>query len=232
MRLGIMQPYFFPYIGYWQLMDAVDKYVIYDDVNYIKGGWINRNRILVNGEVRYFNLRLSKASPYRFINEIELLDDRVARRKLLDTLQTNYSKAPYYKSTMEVIRKILESDINNLAAFLTNQIQIIASYLSLDTEFILSSSLKKDCDLKGEDKVISICKILGADTYINAIGGKSLYSNQRFLSSGLNLFFLQSGNIEYSQFGQNYESNLSIVDTMMFCSPEEIKKMLKEYTLE
>ena len=96
MKIGIMQPYFFPYIGYWQLLNAVDKYVIYEDVNYIKGGWINRNRILINGEAKYFNVQLKDASPNKKINEIHVSNDAITKRKMLNTLEMNYKKAPYF----------------------------------------------------------------------------------------------------------------------------------------
>ena len=105
MKLGIMQPYFFPYIGYWQLMHAVDSYVIYDDVNYIKGGWINRNRILVNGEVKYFNLQLSGASPNKKINEICVTGNTLVNNKNLRILEAAYKKAPYFSESFRFLYK-------------------------------------------------------------------------------------------------------------------------------
>lgn len=231
MKLGIMQPYFFPYIGYWQMIDAVDQYVIYDDVNYIKGGWINRNRVLINGESKYLNLQLDQASPNKKINEINISTNKVAHRKLLNTVQMSYSKAPYYNTCFSLVEKIMDYDNINLGQFLANLIYSVCEYLDINTSIILSSDITKKNELKGEDKVLEICKVLNADTYYNAIGGQELYSKERFKAHGITLSFLKTNNIEYTQFKNEFISNLSIIDVMMFNSKETIKQMLKEYEL-
>lgn len=231
MKLGIMQPYFFPYIGYWQLINAVDQYVIYDDVNFIKGGWVNRNKILIKDEGRYFNLLLHKASPNKLIKEIEILDDKTARRKLLDTLKLNYSKAPYFNDAYPIIKKILDYEATNLAQFLINQIHILSKYLYIETEILISSQIPKDNKLKNEKKVLSICRILGADVYLNAIGGKELYVKEHFRSYGVELQFLKSKKIIYNQFGPDFIENLSIIDVIMFNSAEKVRDMLEDYVL-
>lgn len=231
MKLGIMQPYFFPYIGYWQLINAVDQYVIYDDVNYIKGGWINRNRVLINGEAKYLNLQLDQASPNKKINEINISTNEVAHRKLLNTLQMSYSKAPYFDECFTLVKEIMDYDDVNLGRFLENSIRNVCEYLGMTTNIILSSEVIKNNELKGEDKVLEICKALNADTYYNAIGGQELYSKERFKSWGISLSFLKTNRIEYPQFRNEFLSNLSIIDVMMFNSKEEIKRMLEEYEL-
>ena len=166
MKLGIMQPYFFPYIGYWQLINAVEKYVICDDVNFIKGGWINRNRILVNGENKFINLRMHNASQNKLINQIEVLGNSVYNRKLLKTLEIYYKKAPHYKDVFPIIESIIKLDEKNLARYLELSIRRICEYLSISTDFIISSTITKNKDLRCQDKIIEICKILGADEHI------------------------------------------------------------------
>ena len=113
LRLGIMQPYFFPYIGYWQLIKAVDKFIIFDDVNYINRGWINRNRILFNGSSRYFNIRIHKASQNKLINELEIIRDE---NKSLELLHMAYRNAPYYQETRELVKNILSFKNDNLSS--------------------------------------------------------------------------------------------------------------------
>lgn len=226
-----MQPYFFPYIGYWQLLNAVDKYVIYDDVNYIKGGWINRNRILINGEPKYFNLLLSQASPNKRINEIEILDNPVASKKLLNSLQMNYSRAPYYVGCFPMLESIIMSPEKNLARYLVLSIHKICNYLDIKTEILISSEIEKDNLLKGEEKVLSICEKLGADCYYNAIGGMELYTKEHFAAKGIKLFFLKTNKIVYPQFKRNFIENLSIIDVLMFNSVDKIRTMLGEYEL-
>lgn len=231
MKLGIMQPYFFPYIGYFQLMNAVDKYVIYDDVNFIKGGWINRNRILLNGQPFMINLPMKGASSFKKINEIEIDLSEVNKRKIKTTLYNAYRKAPNYPDFSVILNDILDFETNSLSEFLINSIKKIAGYLDMKTEFIVSSSLEKDNELKGKDKVISICKLLGATEYYNAIGGQELYSFDEFKENGIDLKFLKTNEIEYKQFDNEFQSSLSIIDLLMFNSKEQAKQMLNEFQL-
>lgn len=226
MTLGIMQPYFMPYIGYFQLMKAADKYIIYDDVAYIKRGWITRNNILINGEKHLFTITLSGASINKFINEIEINDNFI---NFLKTLKFNYTKAPFYAETMKLMEEITSFEDKNLTAFITNSFKVILKYLNIDTELILSSSLNKDCSLKGKEKIIHICELLGAQTYLNAIGGQELYDGDEFKRHNIDLKFLKTEEITYKQFKNNFVPNLSIIDVLMFNPPEIINEMLNNY---
>lgn len=229
MKLGIMQPYFFPYIGYWQLINAVDKYVIYDDVNFIKGGWINRNRILLNGSGKMINIQMHKGSPNKLINQIEVLDNPIYVKKLLKTIESCYLKAPYFHKVYPIIEEIVTRGERNLACYLEYSIRQICEYLSINTELIISSNIMKNNELKGKDKVIEICKLLGADEYYNSIGGQDLYSYEEFNIKHIKLNFLQTEKIEYQQFNNEFIPNLSIIDVMMFNSVQEIKSILECY---
>ncbi len=231
MKVGIMQPYFFPYIGYWQLMNYVDKYVIYDDVNFIKGGWINRNRILLNGQPHYMNVILNGASSFKKINEITVDNKEVLIRKNLKILESTYRKAPYYETSMPVIEDILLCGKDNLAEYLLYLHFKIAEYLNINTEFIVSSAMQKTDELSGEKKVIDICKRLGGDQYINAIGGKQLYSREEFEKEGIVLKFLETDLTSYFQYGDEFVPGLSIIDVMMFNSSKDIQAMLKNFRL-
>lgn len=231
MKLGIMQPYFIPYIGYWQLMNAVDKYIVYDDVNFIKGGWINRNRILVNGEAKYFNIPMLGASPHKLINEVEVNHNEKLKNKNMRVIEGAYQKAPYYEEVKALLEEIMNGEQKSISDFILNSFKIINKYLGINTELILSSTLDKDCSLKGQDKVLSICELLGATEYYNAIGGQELYSFEEFKKHGISLKFLDTGAIEYKQFGNEFQSNLSIIDMMMFNSKDKIKEFLNKYTL-
>lgn len=231
MKLGIMQPYFMPYLGYWQLMNYVDHYVIYDDVNYIKGGWINRNRILCNGEVNYFNLQLLGASPNKLINEIEVCTTPAVINKKLRILESSYGKAPYFKDVFPIIKSILHYDNSNLAIFLKNSFESLSQYLDIHTDFILSSTLDKDNSLKGQDKIISICKHLKATEYINASGGQHLYFKEAFAQNNLSLTFLCLNDFSYPQFSKTFLPNLSIIDVMMHNSKDDLKEALNSFNL-
>ena len=228
MKLGVMQPYFLPYIGYWQLINAVDKYVIYDDVNFINRGWINRNNILLNKQQFLFTLSLSGASQNKLINEIAVGEDQT---KLIKTFSTAYGKAPFFDKIFPIVKQIFAYNDKNLAKFIGNSIIQITDYLDLKTEFIYSSEIEKDCSLKGQEKIISICNTLQTTEYFNAIGGMELYNKDDFEENGIKLRFLKTQAIEYKQFNNSFLQNLSILDVMMFNSVEEINKILGKYEL-
>ena len=231
MKLGIMQPYFVPYIGYFQLMNAVDKYVIYDDVNFIKGGWINRNRILLNGQPAYFNIPMIGASSNKLINEVEVNTNKTLMEKNLKTIYSAYGKAPYYNEVYPLIEKILLNEEKDIAKFIKYSFEIICEYLDIKTEFVMSSELKKNNELKAQDKVLHICEILGATEYYNAIGGQELYDYESFSKKGIKLKFVKTDSIEYKQFDNEFQPNLSIIDVLMFNSKDEVKEMLNKFSL-
>ncbi len=229
MKLGIMQPYFLPYIGYFQLINAVDEYVIYDDVNYIKRGWINRNKMLLNGNDFLFTINLVDASQNKLINEVELSDNQP---KLLKTIEAAYKKAPFFSDVFPMIDEIVCYENKNLAKYTANSVIKVCKYLEMNTKFIFSSDIKeKNNSLKCQEKIIEICNILQAKQYINAIGGMELYDRALFERIGIDLHFLKPKPIEYKQFGHPFVCNLSILDVLMFNSVEQIRTFLLQYEL-
>ena len=230
MKIGIMQPYFFPYLGYWQLLAAVDKYVVYDDVNYIKGGWIARNNILLNGQKHLITLPLENPSSFKKINEIAITGNMKAREKLVRTIQNAYVKAPYYADVMPWVEDLILHSAT-IAELNTQSILKVCDYLGIDTQIIVSSELNKDNELKGQDKVIHIVKKLGGDAYYNAIGGRELYDKGQFAAEGIQLSFLKAGDISYQQFGNESVAGLSIIDVLMFNSVEEARGLLSRFEL-
>jgi hypothetical protein len=227
MILAIMQPYFMPYIGYFQLISSVDEFVIYDNIEFTKKGWINRNRILVNGKDLTITIPLKKDSDYLNIVERRLADTWVnERKKMLNRIFESYRKAPYFGIAFPIIEKIILHEDNNLFNFIYNSIRRINEYLDINTKLIVASTILIDHKLKAERKVIEICKSRGAGTYINSIGGLELYSKDNFSNIGIDLKFLQLGDISFKQFDHDFIPWLSIIDVMMFNSKEEIKKLL------
>lgn len=230
MTVGIMQPYFFPYLGYWQLINAVDRYVVYDDVTYIKGGWINRNNILINGRASLVTLPLDNSSSFRNIKDISITKDAKAKEKIVRSLTMAYAKAPYKAEILPIIERLVLGN-TNIAMLNYKAILEINAYLGIDTEIILSSEIDKQNDLKAQDKVIHINKLLGADRYINAIGGMNLYDREIFKKEGMTLQFLQMGTIKYTQLKNEFVPNLSVIDVLMFNGKDGTRKLLEEYTL-
>jgi len=228
MKIAIMQPYFMPYLGYFQVMAAVDIYVVYDDVQYIKGGWVSRNNILMDGEKKLFSIRLQGASPNKTFREIEVSDDF---RKFLTMLRLNYHKAPYFPEVMPMMERICLYPDNNLVRFFVNSYHEILTFLGIDTKLVLSSELNKNCSLHGQDKVLDICRVLDATEYLNAIGGQELYDRDTFAEKGVRLGFVKTDELEYLQFGGQFVPDLSIIDVLMFNGKDGTLKLLNEYSV-
>lgn len=228
MTLAIMQPYLFPYIGYWQLINAVDTFVIYDDVNFIKQGYINKNNFLVNTKAQAFTLQLLGASSNKLISEIYVGNNN---KKILKTIKQNYIKAPQFNRIYPIIEDILNQNEQNLAKFIGYSLSKISNFLEINTKIIYSSDVGKDCSLKAQYKVIDICRNLNAKNYINAIGGQELYSKEVFAKFNIELNFLDTNLPEYKQFENEFVPYLSIIDIMMFNNIEVISAFLEDYKL-
>lgn len=226
-----MQPYFLPYIGYFQLINAVDTFVIYDDVNFIKRGWINRNNILVNDKQFLFTISLKSVSQNKLINQIEINENSTWKGDLLKTIVQGYSKAPFFEQVFPVIQDIIKLEESNVSKFIIYSLQKICSFLEINTKIIISSDIKKDNNLKGQDKILEICKKLGAKDYINASGGVELYDEKVFLENNMFLKFIKSNTVIYPQFKNTFISHLSIIDVMMFNSVENIRDFLNQDVL-
>ena len=234
MRLAIMQPYIFPYLGYFQLINSVDKFIFYDDVTYIKGGWINRNNILLNGQKYLFTIPLKKISSYKKINEIEVSELPIGwDNKLINTFIQAYSKAPYFNSVFPLIENTLRDCGNLLISDLTKKsILSVLEYLNIEKNIEKSSGIYNNLDLKSQDRILDICKKEKAKVYINPSGGIDLYEKAVFKNNGLELFFINSSVNSYKQFNCNkFVDSLSIIDVLMFNSKIDILKMLKIYEL-
>ena len=229
MILAGNQPYFLPYLAWWQLIKASDLFLISDDYNFIKSGWICRNRILVEGRPFFFKIEIKKRSSYRLIKNLEIMPVRVDKK--LKTLEYAYRKAPYFDNGIALAERILRCPETNLADFLENSIREVCSFLDITTPLKRSSELTGNAMLKREERIYDACRRLGADTYINAIGGTSLYHREDFARQCITLKFLRSGLPEYPQFKKPFVERLSILDAIMFNSPEALQEMLEDYTL-
>lgn len=228
-RIGIMQPYFLPYLGYWQLINYVDEFILYDTIQYTKKGWITRNRYLKNGKDDYFSLAIRQDSSTLDVNERYLSPD-YDRQKLIRMLEGAYSKAPHFKSQFSIFEDIILNPEMNLFSYIENSIHKICSTLDIQTK-ITSSSTLTACprDLKGQDRVINIVRALSGTDYINPIGGVELYDKAVFLDHNINLGFLKMADIQYPQFNHDFVPCLSIMDVMMFNSVETVQDYLKKW---
>lgn len=222
-----MQPYFMPYIGYFQLIAAVDTFIVYDNIKYTKRGWVNRNRILQNGKDVMFSLPLKSDSDSLAVYERELAAD-FNRNKLLNQFKEAYRRAPYFEQTLPLVEQVVQYEDTNLFRFLHHSIVKICNHLAIETEIKISSKIAINHELKSQEKVIALCKAVNATTYINAIGGIELYDRDAFRTQGIALKFIKSKQFEYAQFGAPFLPWLSIVDVLMFTAPVQIGIAIRE----
>lgn len=231
-KVGIMQPYFLPYIGYWQLMHHVDIFVVYDDIEYTKKGWINRNRFLVNGQPETFTLPLKKDSDFLSVSERRLSEGfSVEKVKVMRRMEAAYRNAPYFQEGKELLADIFASSEDNLFRFIYQSIEHVRARLGMTNRLVISSMLGVPRQLKGQAKVIAICKALGATDYINPIGGVDLYDEQAFSAEGIQLHFQQVCPFKYRQYQNAFVPNLSIIDSIMFLGLQGVRKPLLEMGL-
>lgn len=221
-----MQPYFFPYIGYFQLIAAVDLFIVYDNIKYTKKGWINRNRILVNGGDVPFTLPLKSASDFLDVRDREVAAD-LDRSKLVNQLRGAYAKAPHFNRMIPVFEAILRHPEGNLFKFLQNSITKMCECIGIASKIVVSSTIDIDHELKGQDRVIALCQAVHAKSYVNAIGGMEVYSKEEFRARGIELSFIRSKPFEYQQFNAIFVPWLSIIDVLMFNTIDSVRQCVE-----
>jgi hypothetical protein len=229
MIVAIMQPYFFPYIGYFQLMSAVDTFVIYDDVQYINRGWVNRNRIASRGLVQWLTMPVSKAPREWPINKRHYVDDSKVRARLVEKVQRTYSQSAFFDAVFPELEDLINYADCNVARHNANSLTSLARKLGVDCRVVKSSEIEKPSGLKGAAKIIDICDRIGARHYINSIGGRLLYDANEFRRRSIELLFLET-QVPPQQLsvGPQY---LSIIDSLMREGPVASRQALAEYRL-
>lgn len=227
-----MQPYLFPYIGYFQLIAACDRFVLHDDVQYIRQGWINRNYIIVHKQRHLFGFSVKRDDTSKNINERFYTDDfSTQAKKLLRNIDQSYSRAPHFTDVRALLTGVLESSERNVARFNLLSIREISRYIGIGTKLLVSSELAFDKSLAGEGRVVAINEEMGSTLYVNPIGGLKLYSKQTFRESGIGLSFLRPRFRPYRQSTAEFIPALSVIDLMMNCSREELSEMLGDYEI-
>ena len=230
-----MQPYFLPYLGYFQLLQAADKFVFFDDVNYIKKGWINKNQVLANHQAYKFTIPLIKASQNKLINEVFIADYKAWREDFMKLIELNYKKAPYFPAIYQWLKELLyKKEYELISDIASESVMAVSRLLTMNIEFFNSSQLDygKNATNNGQEKILGICKTLGGKEYINPQNGAELYNSADFVQAGVALQFLKMNEIRYEQLRKDeFIPYLSILDVLMFNEIDAIKQFLNNYSL-
>jgi WbqC-like protein family len=228
MRVAIMQPYLFPYLGYYQLAAAVDRWVFYDDVMFIKKGFINRNSILVNGAGYRFTVPITNQSQFRAINDHYAIPPFDGILRIIDHA---YEKAPGYSRVFPMVSSVLDGRETNIARIAGASVSAVFDYLGIGIHASWSSAISGHQHLKGQERILAICKTLGASEYVNPIGGVELYDEALFASRGIRLRFHRMRPVSYHQGNVPFAPNLSMIDVLMHNDPDRVVSLLRECDL-
>lgn len=226
-----MQPYLFPYLGYFQLIARSDRFVFLDDVQYIKRGWANRNRILFNGQPRWIRIPVESAPRHESFAQRRYIIDARVQRKILGSLWHAYRSAPHFERIYSLVKDILEFEDWSVSQFNIYQIRKILQEIGIKQPTACSSEQPQTRNKRGQDRILALCKAMDGDAYINLVGGINLYSYARFEDSGIELKFLIPRIKPYRQSGNEFVPDLSIIDVLMWCSVSEVREKLREYRL-
>ena len=228
MSFGVMQPYLFPYLGYYQLVNAVDKFVFYDDVTFIKGGYINRNNILSSGKAQRFTIPVPGMSSNTLINELSF-DKNV--RKTLKTVEQSYKKAPYFEHVFPLIDSVLNDENRRVEHICSKSITVVFDYLGINKDFYFSSELEYKRDLSAADKLIAMASVLKSSDYINSLGGQALYNRDYFAEKKICLSFIETEKYQYLQNNEKFIPHLSMIDVLMWNNKIQVVELLAKYKL-
>lgn len=235
MKLAIMQPYFLPYAGYFSLVKNADKWIFNDEVQMIHKGWVERNRILKQyGGWHYIRMPLVKHKYTTLIKDIRIRTHEDWQRKILAQLGHYRNKAPYYYQVISFLNEVFKEKFDSLTHQNAYILQKTCAYIGFEMKYEILSEMNIDCSKINapDDWSLNICKVLGYDHYLNPILGKSFYDRKKYKENGVQLDFIRLNEPPYEQFNDEFVGGLSIIDIMMFNSPEKINKMLDDFTLE
>lgn len=235
MKIGIMQPYFMPYLGYFSLIKHTDEFILFDPVQFIRHGWIERNRTLKQNEGwQYVQVPLVKSGRDTLIKDIEINNNTKWADKMLAQLQHYKKTAPYYFATIKVLQEIFSQEYTDIVSLNHASLKAVCEYLGIDANFKVFSQMGLEIETPNapDEWALNICKALSnIDEYWNPIGGTSFFDKQKYTDAGIELKFHNVSLEEYEQKRTPFEAGLSIIDVMMFNSPEEINTMLDNYEL-
>lgn len=252
MKIGVMQPYFFPYIGYFQCIHAVDKYILYDNINFIKKQWVNRNQILINKQPEFFSIDLIGKSSFKKIKDVQIFEGNNWRRKIIKILTLNYRKTPYYKEILPFLEFLINYECVFLSQFNQHSICEIVKLLNIKSEIISNSSLYSSIEDKLNEsnleelysskykleeyssknlRILEICKQENSTIYINAIGGQKLYNKEEFKNNGIELFFIKTLDYSYKQKADTFHPHLSIIDVLFNNGIKGTQELITNYEL-
>jgi len=250
MKLAIMQPYFFPYIGYFQLINAVDKYILLDELFFIKEAWINRNCILNKSSKKtdYISVPLEKKSSNKKICEVKIFNKFNWKRKFLNAIYLNYKGSLYFEETYNFVERLIDFSTNYISELNKNSITKICEYLQINTrissyetyfneveDLIVQDTFRESSDRKKYPvkvlRILEFCNRENADVFYNAVGGQALYDKRLFCEHNIELGFVKTDNIIYKQFDETFYPNLSIIDVMMHNTKDDIREILNQYKI-
>ncbi len=236
MILASHQPYFFPYLGYFSLISAVDKFVFFDTSQYNRKSWMTRNRILKPNlnEFQYINVGVHHTMFQAKLPECKLNPNQFWKNKLIAQLEHYKKRALFFEETISILEKTFSNEEDTLVGFNMSSTIEITRLLKINTAIIRFSEFEHKIEKAAAAGFwgIEMCKVLGMDTYINAPDGEAFYPKEEYEKSGIKLGFIQHKLNPYFQSNENFLPALSIIDVLMFNGVKKTSEMVHDYTIK
>lgn len=230
-----MQPYFFPYPGYFSLIKATNKWIVFDTPQYANYSWMNRNRIINCNDDNwmYFIVPLKKRPLRTSINSIVIQNEVNWKEKIISQLGYYKKHAPYYNHVVEFLRETLTSEFVKLSDLNIHTLKATCKYIGIDFNYEIYSEMNLQIeDIHAPDEWgLNICKAMGVSKFINPERGQNFIDRQKYLNEKVDIKFLEYRYPDYDQKMEEFIPGLSIIDAMMFNSPKELKVILEDYKL-
>ena len=234
MKISVMQPYFFPYLGYFSLIQDSDVFVVLDNVQYVRRGWMNRNRVIgKNQSPVYFHLSTIKAPQKTMTRQIKIDHNREWKKTLLDKLDYYEKSAPYFEETKAMVERLISFETDSLCDMNIHILEELCKFLGITTKFVLASDLEIDESkiIETDDWGLEITKTFGASDYINLWGGRHIYSVNKYNNSNITLKFIENELVYYNQHNEMFIKSLSIIDVLMYNDRAETMDLINKYSV-
>ena len=225
MLVGILQPSYLPWLGFFEQMARVDCFVLYDDVQYDKQGWRNRNRIKNREGIQWITVPiLTKGKRSQLINQAQISLDTNWSIKHLASLETNYRNADYFNNFFFKIEPLLKKQWQNLFDLNFELLNLLKEHLGIKTQLVLSSSLLKKLpkDASPESRLIEICEKVGGDALYEGAAGQNYIDTRLFKKANIGLIYQQYDHPVYKQLYGDFVPYLSIVDLIFNEGPNSL----------
>jgi hypothetical protein len=230
--VAIMQPFFFPYLGYFSLMKHTDNWIVFDDIRYSNQAWGNRNRILKHPEGwAWINVPVKDHKRETFYSNILIQNEINWKRKIINQFEYYKIHAPFYKDVLKIIQEVFSEDFSHLVDLNIHAMKKVCEYLKIDFKYTKFSEMNLGINSVQHPGqwALEICKAIKSTNYVNPCEGHPIYDKKEYDDAGISLQFIINRVSPYDQKRAEFEARLSIIDVMMWNSVERVNELIDDF---